>query len=94
MRRRGSGVREEPLWCLLGNTVARRSNFRICDASSRAPFVRHSLKTDDLAKARSRRDILEKADFELWAAMLLKGGVVNRVDFAIEFLMFQKKATV
>jgi hypothetical protein len=40
---------------------------------SRAPYVRHSLKTDDLAKARSQRDILEKADNELWAAMLLNG---------------------
>jgi hypothetical protein len=45
-------------------------------------------------KPRSPRDILEKAANELWAAMLLKGCVVNRVDFATEFLMFQKKATV
>jgi hypothetical protein len=45
-------------------------------------------------KQRSQRDILEKAANELWAAMLLKGCVVNRVDFATEFLMFQKKATV
>jgi hypothetical protein len=39
----------------------------------RAPYVRHSLKADDLAKARSQRGILEKADNELWAAMLLNG---------------------
>src|ERR1700719_477972 len=40
---------------------------------TRAPIVRHSLRTDDLAKARAQRDILEKADNELWAAMLLDG---------------------
>jgi integrase len=40
---------------------------------TRAPIVRHSLKTDDLAKARVQRDILEKADNELWAVMLLDG---------------------
>ena len=45
----------------------------LVEIDSRAPFVRHSLKTDDLAKARSQRDILEKADNELWAAMLLDG---------------------
>jgi len=39
----------------------------------RAPIVRQSLKTDDLAKARAQRDILEKADNELWGAMLLDG---------------------
>jgi hypothetical protein len=46
------------------------------EIDSRAPFVRHSL-TDDLVKARSRRDILKKADNKLSAAMLLKGWVVN-----------------
>ncbi|MBB5051887.1 MULTISPECIES: tyrosine-type recombinase/integrase [Afipia] len=40
---------------------------------SRAPLIRHSLKTDDLAKARAQRDVLEKADNQLWAAMLLEG---------------------
>jgi hypothetical protein len=39
----------------------------------RAPIVRHSLRTEDLAKARAQRDVLEKADNELWAAMLLEG---------------------
>ncbi len=51
----------------------RRVPKTLVDVDSRAPFVRHSLKTDDLAKARSQRDILEKADNELWAAMLLDG---------------------
>jgi hypothetical protein len=39
----------------------------------RAPIVRHSLRTKDLAKARAQRDVLERADNELWAAMLLEG---------------------
>ena len=43
------------------------------EIDARAPIVRHSLKTDDLAKARAQRDILEKADNRLWAAMLLDG---------------------
>jgi hypothetical protein len=41
------------------------------EIDSRAPIVRHSLKTNDLAKARAQRDVLEKADNQLWAAMLL-----------------------
>ena len=60
----------------------------------RAPFVRHSLKTDDLAKARSRRDILEKADNELWAAMLLKGCPVNLLDRTELFRIARLKVTV
>jgi integrase len=43
------------------------------EIDTRAPIVRHSLKTDDLAKARAQRDVLEKADNQLWAAMLLDG---------------------
>jgi hypothetical protein len=31
----------------------------------RAPIVRHSLRTKDLAKARAQRDVLERADNEL-----------------------------
>src|SRR5258705_9155171 len=51
----------------------RRVPKTLVDVDSRAPFVRHSLKTDDLAKARAQRDILENADNELWAAMLVDG---------------------
>lgn len=39
----------------------------------RAPVIRQSLKTDDLAKARAQRDILEEADNFLWASMLTDG---------------------
>jgi integrase len=48
----------------------RRVPKAIADLDSRAPFVRQSLKTDDLAKARAQRDILEAADNEYWAALL------------------------
>lgn len=51
----------------------RRVPKTVAKIDSRAPIVRHSLRTDDLAKARAQRDILEKADNQLWAAMLLDG---------------------
>ena len=51
----------------------RRVPKRLRTIDSRAPIVRHSLKTDDLAKARAQRDILERADNQLWAAMLIEG---------------------
>src|SRR6202008_3464081 len=36
----------------------------------RAPLIRHSLKTDDLAEARAKRDLLEQADRVFWGALL------------------------
>jgi hypothetical protein len=36
----------------------------------RAPLIRHSLKTDDLAEARAKRDLLEQADRMFWGALL------------------------
>jgi hypothetical protein len=51
----------------------RRVPKTLVEIDIRAPIVRQSLKTDDLAKARAQRDILEKADNDLWAAMLLDG---------------------
>jgi hypothetical protein len=51
----------------------RRVPKTLVEIDTRAPIVRRSLKTDDLAKARAQRDILEKADNELWATMLLDG---------------------
>jgi integrase len=51
----------------------RRVPKTLSNVDARAPIVRQSLRTDDLAKARAQRDILEKADNELWAAMLLDG---------------------
>jgi integrase len=51
----------------------RRVPQALSEIDTRAPIVRQSLKTDDLAKARAQRDILENADNELWAAMLVDG---------------------
>ncbi len=42
-------------------------------SDDRAPFIRHSLKTDDLAEARAKRDLLEQADREYWGALLTDG---------------------
>jgi integrase len=39
----------------------------------RAPFIRMSLKTDDLAKARAQRDLLEVADNMLWGSLIGEG---------------------
>jgi hypothetical protein len=38
---------------------------------SRSPLVRISLKTDDLAEARAKRDALEAADNDYWQALIL-----------------------
>jgi len=51
----------------------RRVPKALSEIDARAPIVRQSLRTDDLAKARAQRDILKKADNELWAAMLIDG---------------------
>ena len=53
----------------------RRVPTSLVSLDTRAPIVRYSLKTDDLVTARAARDILEKADDELWAAM--SGGKVS-----------------
>lgn len=42
----------------------------VADKDTRAPHVRTSLKTSDLALARSKRDMLEAADDQLWASMI------------------------
>ncbi|GAA2866960.1 integrase [Aminobacter niigataensis] len=42
----------------------------VADKDARAPHVRTSLKTSDLALARSKRDALETADDQLWASMI------------------------
>lgn len=43
----------------------------------RAPFIRQSLKTDDLAEARAKRDLLEQADREYWGALLTDGNTAK-----------------
>lgn len=42
----------------------------VVDMDARSPHVRTSLKTSDLALARSKRDALEAADDQLWASMI------------------------
>ncbi|MEY9238464.1 hypothetical protein ABIF68_006077 [Bradyrhizobium japonicum] len=51
----------------------RRVPKTVVHLEDRAPVIRQSLKTDDLAKARAQRDILEEADNLLWASMLTDG---------------------
>lgn len=43
----------------------------VAHRDSRAPTVRQSLKTSDLALARAKRDLLEAADDALWASYIL-----------------------
>lgn len=49
----------------------RRVPTALIHADSRAPHVRMSLKTGDLALARRKRDMLEAADDSLWASLLV-----------------------
>lgn len=48
----------------------RRVPAMVADQDKRAPAIRSSLKTHDLAVARVMRDALEKADNDLWASFL------------------------
>jgi integrase len=52
----------------------RRIPARVADADPRGPRIRVALQTDDLAVARAMRDALEKADHDLWAALLAGDG--------------------
>lgn len=49
----------------------RRVPSNLLEFDERAPVIRLSLKTDDLAVARAKRDAMEAADDALWASMLL-----------------------
>lgn len=48
----------------------RRVPAMVADQDKRAPVVRSSLRTHDLAVARVMRDALEQADNDLWASFL------------------------
>lgn len=48
----------------------RRVPANLVELDQRAPHIRISLKTDDLAVARALRDAYEEADDDLWASML------------------------
>lgn len=49
----------------------RRVPAAVAHEDERAPHVRVSLKTDDLALARAKRDLLEAADDALWSSLTL-----------------------
>lgn len=49
----------------------RRVPGNLVHSDERAPTIRTSLKTDDLALARIKRDLMEEADNILWASMVL-----------------------
>ncbi|TGQ69556.1 integrase [Mesorhizobium sp. M00.F.Ca.ET.186.01.1.1] len=51
----------------------RRVPVTVAHLDERAPHVRASLKTDDRALARRKRDLLEAADDALWASLITKG---------------------
>lgn len=51
----------------------RRVPGNIGTLDSRAPIIKQSLQTTDLVVARSKRDLLEKADGELWASLIMGG---------------------
>ncbi|MER2537232.1 MAG: DUF6538 domain-containing protein [Rhizobiaceae bacterium] len=51
----------------------RRVPTDLAHLDARAPTIRMSLKTDDLALARRKRDHLEAADDALWASLLVDG---------------------
>lgn len=51
----------------------RRVPVIIAHLDQRAPHVRVSLKTDDIALARRKRDLMEAADDALWASMITDG---------------------
>ncbi|KRB53792.1 integrase [Rhizobium sp. Root708] len=56
------------------------------DLDGRKPIVRRTLKTRDLAKARALRDGYERADDDLWGALLSTEsgeGVRRRYEFAV-----------
>ncbi|MDQ0135028.1 integrase [Neorhizobium galegae] len=52
-------------------SYSRRVPGEVAKLDSRAPMIRKALSTDDLAQARAQRDLLEKADDEFWAKLIL-----------------------
>lgn len=78
----------------------RRVPLNVMELDDRSPLVRISLKTDDLALARMKRDAFELADDELWAALLYgneKGAAAKRYDAAVkraEALGFAYRASI
>jgi integrase len=75
-RKRSRNDPDRYIFWINGNAqYRRRVPVDLAGADPRAPAVRMSLKTDDLAMARRKRDQLEAADDALWASMLVGGDV-------------------
>lgn len=53
----------------------RRVPGSVAARDARAPIVKQSLLTTDLVVARAKRDLLERADGELWASLVVGGDV-------------------
>jgi integrase len=65
----------------------RRVPLNVMELDERSPLVRISLKTDDLALARLKRDSYEQADDEYWAALLYgneKDAAVKHYESAVK----------
>ncbi|WP_374828723.1 DUF6538 domain-containing protein [Paenochrobactrum pullorum] len=58
----------------------RRIPTSVIAMDDRGEFAQQSLKTSDLAEARAKRDILERADDEYWAALILGGDCERAID--------------
>lgn len=52
-------------------SYSRRVPREFAGIDSRFPLIRTALHTDDLAQARAQRDVLERADDEMWASLTL-----------------------
>lgn len=68
---------------------SRRVPKLLADLDTRGPIIRKALGTDDLAQARAQRDILERADDEYWAALILQ----SEGDSSARLLQAQATAT-
>lgn len=53
----------------------RRVPNNVAERDPRSPIIKQSLQTTDLVVARTKRDLLSKADGELWAALVMGGDV-------------------
>ncbi|MBB5701700.1 hypothetical protein FHS76_001562 [Ochrobactrum daejeonense] len=56
----------------------RRVPTKLLHLDKRTPQIRISPKTSDLAKARALRDVYERADSELWAALIMDSPIRGR----------------
>ena len=70
----------------------RRVPKQVAHIDERAPVIRLSLKTDDLAQARAQRNILECADRALWGAMISDGSATGQALAAYQMARTRAEA--